>query len=534
MSTEPRDAIRALHCLARAPLALGGIHLRARVGPTRDAWLDMLAGQLQTGPARLHPDIGDDALFGGLDLTETLRTGRPITRSGLLDGHNLLLLPMAERTSPGLAARLGQVLDGGGHTLIALDEGASPEEILPQLLSERLGIFVHLDGIRVADFPALETFSADGALTEIDALRHLTTLCLTLGITSLRAPQLAMRLARISAQLDSRADLVEADLAFATRVSLAHRATQLPTPEAEPPAPEPEHEEQDSQTTLPDGDLLIEAALAALPPDILDRLAAGQTRQSKGSGSGAKRRGNRRGRPLPPRQGRPDGRARIDLVATLRAAAPWQRLRGGGPGQRVQVRASDIRLRRYEDRSDRLVIFAVDASGSAAFARLAEAKGAVELLLAQAYARRDHVALVSFRGAKADILLQPTRSLVRTKRELGALPGGGGTPLAAGLRESVQVAQIARGRGLDPALVLLTDGRPNIALSGEPSRADALRDAEAMSRLIRADGVSGLVIDTGTRPSGDLERLADQMGAPCMALPRADADGLSRAVAEML
>ncbi|WP_397544794.1 VWA domain-containing protein, partial [Roseovarius salis] len=129
------------------------------------------------------------------------------------------------------------------------------------------------------------------------------------------------------------------------------------------------------------------------------------------------------------RPGHPDGRARIDVVATLRAAVPWQRLRRArrDTGQRVIIHPGDIRLRRYEDRSDRLLIFTVDASGSAAMARLAEAKGAVEMLLVQAYARRDHVAVVAFRGKGAEILLPPTRSLVQAKRRLAGMPGGGGT-----------------------------------------------------------------------------------------------------------
>lgn len=221
------------------------------------------------------------------------------------------------------------------------------------------------------------------------------------------------------------------------------------------------------------------------------------------------------------------------MVATLRAAAPWQRLRRtaqpDAPGL-VRLRPADIRLKRFEDRSDRLLIFAVDASGSAAFARLAEAKGAVELLLAAAYARRDHVALIAFRGMGADTLLPPTRSLVQTKRRLAGLPGGGGTPLAAGLRAGLDAALAARGRGMTPTLALLTDGRANIALDGRADRAQAGLDATAMARALRGRGIPAVVLDTAARPQPALRELAAAMHATYMPLPRADAGRLSRAL----
>ena len=88
-------------------------------------------------------------------------------------------------------------------------------------------------------------------------------------------------------------------------------------------------------------------------------------------------------------------------------------------------------------------------SGSSALARLAEAKGAVELLLAQAYVRRAKVALIAFRGTTAELLLPPTRSLARAKRCLGDLAGGGGTPIAAGLSAALDLAMAAKGEGTD-------------------------------------------------------------------------------------
>jgi hypothetical protein len=108
-------------------------------------------------------------------------------------------------------------------------------------------------------------------------------------------------------------------------------------------------------------------------------------------------------------------------VETLRAAAPWQTIRrsempGAASDARVAVRAADFRLRRFTRRARTTTIFVVDASGSAALHRLAEAKGVVERLLAQCYARRDRVALISFRGRTASLLLPPTASLLRGAR----------------------------------------------------------------------------------------------------------------------
>jgi magnesium chelatase subunit D len=282
----------------------------------------------------------------------------------------------------------------------------------------------------------------------------------------------------------------------------------------------------------------VEAARAAIPADLLESLSAGRAaRAAKGAGgSGAARKGGTRGRPLPSRPGAPGAGARVDLVATLRTAAPWQPLRRATmpAGARIAIRADDIRIRRYQETTDRLLIFTVDASGSSAMARLGEAKGAVELLLGQAYSRRDHVALAAFRGKGADLLLPPTRSLVQAKRRLAGLPGGGGTPLAAGLALALAVATQARSRGMTPTVALLTDGRANIGLNGEPGREAAEADAEQVARALRAAGAPALVIDTGPRPQPSLRALARTLDAPYLALPRADAHRLSAALTAAL
>ncbi|MDP3194926.1 magnesium chelatase subunit D [Tabrizicola sp.] len=542
----------SLRILAVDPVGLGGLWLRSRAGPVRDIATTALSQTPFDRPQRrLSVSIDDLALLGGPDPVATLAVGRPVQRPGLLSDPALLILPMAETAPASLTARLAQALDRGHHALIALDEAAEDGEGLPSALTDRLGLFLSLEGERsprILPKPiGRRTLAKARALYPLvtlpdDLTQALATLAARLGIASTRALLTTRRAARAIAALDARLTVTEDDLIAAASLGLAHRA--LPETEAQPdqpPEPPPpdqpdtpdgQPEEQDLQSLA---DLLIEAAQAALPPDILAKLQSDRAnRAARGaSGTGSSKAGNRRGRPLPSRPGRPDGRSRIDLVATLRQAAPWQVLRKRSDTQNraLIVHRSDFRLKRFKEVSDRVLIFIVDASGSSAMARLGEAKGAVELMLAQAYSRRDHVALIVMRGTVAELILPPTRSLTTTKARLRGLPGGGGTPLASGLATALDTALRARRQGMTPSLALLTDGRANIALSGQPDRAQAQADAEQIATAIRAAGIAAVTLDVANRPQPALAQLSALMNSRYVPLPRADARAIAATLA---
>jgi magnesium chelatase subunit D len=223
--------------------------------------------------------------------------------------------------------------------------------------------------------------------------------------------------------------------------------------------------------------------------------------------------------------------ARLNVVETLRAAAPWQTLRRTqSKSERVHVRRDDFRLTRFKHRSETATIFVVDASGSSALHRLAEAKGAVELLLADCYVRRDQVALIAFRGKAAELILPPTRSLARAKRSLAGMPGGGGTPVAAALDAAGALADGLRRKGLAPTIVVLTDGRANVARDGAGGRERAEADALGAARSCRALRLTALLVDTSPSQSSAAERLAVEMGARYLQLPRADAAAISQLI----
>ena len=582
------------------PVGLGGVVLRGAAGAARDAWLAALSALLPPGtPWRRVPlHINEDRLLGGLDLAATLQAGRPIAQRGLLaetDG-GIVLLAMAERLSASTAAHIASVLDtrelvaerhGIGVRspsrlgVVALDEGLADDEQAPSRLRERLAFHLALaarperanDTVDLwtrDDVAAARVRLADVRLGD-DIVEGLCAAAFALGVESVRAPMYAGRAARAAAALDGRSEVNARDAALAAGLVLAPRATRLPTqgdpaddpgeasaelpdepPDVAPPEsasadqPPPNDADPDIPPDAsrsergPVDDVVLEAALAAMPPGLLAALAAGGVKPSRAPTAGrvgAARIGLSRGRPTGVRRGEPQGGSRLNLIETLRAAAPWQALRrreAPAPGRsgpaRIQVRREDFHVWRFKQRGETTTVFVVDASGSSALNRLAEAKGAVELLLADCYVRRDSVAVIAFRGAGAELLLPPTRSLVRAKRGLAGLPGGGGTPLAAGIAAAFTLADSIRRKGATPVLVLLTDGRANIARDGTPGRARAADDALAAARQIRVEGFAALLLDTSPQPQEPARQLALAMGARYLPLPYAGAATLSQAV----
>ena len=560
--------------LALDPVAFGGAVLRTARADRATEWIARLAElrPADTPIGRLPLGISDDRLLGGLDLAMTLATGRPVAERGLLARHDggLLVLPCAERANESLIARLTTVLDthvavprgpfAGDPAearigLIALDESEPDEDPVAVALTDRLAFHLVLeDAVDELPFTRGEVTDAAARWREVritDA--QVATLVATaewLGVASLRALSFAVRAARACAALDGRHATSDDDCAAAAALVLGPRATRVP-PSAEdrsvpPPPPPPAADETDGPP--PDApeppnaeevkaleERLIQAALATLPVGLTMDAPATSSPAGRTSGrSGMDRSGGARGRQVGTRRGDPRAGGRLDLLETLRAAAPWQRLRpapaAAGERVRIQVRPDDFRIRRLIEPRGTTAIFVVDASGSAALNRMAEAKGAVELLLADAYSRRDAVALIAFRGSAADVLLPPTRAIAAAKRALAALPAGGGTPLASAIDRARELADRARRDGNDTIVVFLTDARANVARDGTPGRPAAEADARTSATLLRQLGGTTLLIDTSSRPSATAQQLAEAMGARYVALPRTDARSIHAAV----
>jgi magnesium chelatase subunit D len=226
---------------------------------------------------------------------------------------------------------------------------------------------------------------------------------------------------------------------------------------------------------------------------------------------------------------------RIDIPATLRTAAPFQRARArwddsGQVKHGLYIETSDIRVKRFEQRKSSVMIFVVDASGSSAYQRMAEAKGAIELILADCYSHRTEVALIAFKGESAELILPPTRSLVRAKRTLAQLPGGGGTPMGAALQAMHDLAIATATTGATPSFILLTDGAANVARDGTKSRSAGTEDAMKAAKVVSCADYRGILVDTAARPSSRARELANAMDAVYLPLPNASAESINDSV----
>jgi magnesium chelatase subunit D len=94
----------------------------------------------------------------------------------------------------------------------------------------------------------------------------------------------------------------------------------------------------------------------------------------------------------------------------------------------------------------------------------------------------------------------------------------------------MMLADSVKRRGGTPILIIMTDGRANVARDGTGGRARANEDALSAARLVRSVEITSLVIDTSPRPQQQGRDLAVEMGARYLPLPHADATSLSHAV----
>ena len=580
--------------LAINPRGLKGVTVKSQFGPVRDAWLKYLkdltvscGSQILKAPA----NISADQLKGALDIEASLQSASLVMSKGLLERveGNLLLLPMVERMDLQAIALISQALDEKNTVdaathfgVVAFDESDNADEVISARLLDRLAFELYLDQFSIADInESLEVDAEDIAKAKKllpsvkcsnEYLEVMTKAGLSLGVSSFRANQFALEAAKTLAALRGLSEVGQDEVIDAARLvytpskrmninseidqadqdSKENRDDQNEDPENQ--ADDSQNDSQrDSESDQPDQgqpsnedleDIIVEAVKASIPLQLLHQpkknLPAGKSAAHVSGKSGAIQKNFLSGRPLTSRKGRPQDGRRLDILKSIRAAIPWQRVRGmilsddlqKAARTRIDFRTEDLHIKQYLRRRGTVTIFLVDASGSSATQRLAEAKGALEELLAQCYIRRDEVAMVSMRGAKAEIVLPPTRSLVRAKRNLATLPGGGGTPLAAGFRAVNEMAISLERKGLTPIIVVMSDGKANVNLKGVGGRESAHSDALMAAKELRIKNHRLLFVDTSPKPEILAQELSSAMAAQYFPLPFASSTSSGKKISQ--
>jgi magnesium chelatase subunit D len=288
-----------------------------------------LGSKNPTGIVELPINISDDRLLGGLDLDQTIASGKPKISAGVLSKANARVLyvnniDLLETSTCGhladaLDRRYVQIEREGvsarhkaDFTLVGTfdqDEGE-----VPALLCDRIGLIVDAEteskndhliefidrALRFDKNPTafVEAFAHETSLLKreiessharlprvlitTDQVRKLAEVAVRLGVEGNRADVFAARTARASAALASRDSVTDEDLISAIQLVLVPRATSVPKTEQErellDDTSADKSGEQDSETTNDSGgdsasgstdDLILGAFDARVPDELL-------------------------------------------------------------------------------------------------------------------------------------------------------------------------------------------------------------------------------------------------------------------------
>ena len=484
----------------------------------------------------------------------------------LLDDHLVDVLLDAAAMGVNVVEREGISFEHPARFILVGTMNPEEGELRPQLL-DRFGLCVEVTGLtnldeRMAVVTRRLAYEADSAgfaaqwephqerlrdnilsarerLPRVtytpEILRLIAMICLDQGVDGHRADIFMLKAAQTLAAFYGHVEVIQADVREAALLVLPHRRRRQPfgdtrldqdkfeetfkkfqaEQDAEPvppgPAPVSEAASESSgksligEVTSDPGDPFTVAPLELAPSRQVRNAPGTRTRTRSDNRTGRYVRAT----PTPPAI--PD----LALDATLRAAAPYQSIRDKG-NLALAIAEPDLRHKVRERKIGRHILLVVDASGSMGTReRMRETKAAILSLLLDAYQRRERVGLVVFQGEKAVTALPFTHSLEMAQRYLRDLPTGGKTPLPHGLAQALDLITKERAKHPKDAflLVLITDGKANISLTGQPPMTE-VRDLAAR---IKGLGINALVLNTERFAPcldvGNLPEISQLMGA---------------------
>jgi magnesium chelatase subunit D len=589
-----QDDVKLALLLNAVDRKIGGVVLRGEKGSAKSTLARGLSALLPGEAPFIDLPVSatEDRVVGSLDLESALTTGERRFHPGLLadadqgvlyiDEINLLpdhlvdvLLDVAasgvnrvERESmseshPSRFVLIGsmnpeegelrpQLLDRFG---LAVDAVSSPDPAeRVEAVQRRMAFDDDPDGFATAWAPQNQALAERLATTRSGEVPPelrlaISQLCVTMGCEGLRADLVISRAAAALAGWEGRRVATIEDVRRVAPLALAHRRRRSPFDD---PGIEQDEIDQALQTTPPADEPQVASAEepdnggggrgGTKPPAAADA----PTRVVPLSGTRTDLKAVTSGRRTMVESGRgrmigdraPQGAVTdVAVGATVRAAG--LRVATSGESEpptprRVQplVRRGDLRQAVREEKTGNLLMLVVDASASMGVERRMEAvKGAVLSLLMDAYQRRDRVAVVTFAGEDAEVVLRPTGSMEIARARLGDVATGGRTPLAAGLESALTLAKNAA-VSHPPFLILISDGRATWASDGH----DPFEAAMRVAASVRHRAVPALVLDVedGHTRLGLAAQLAETMGARYLPLTELSAGAMTAAIREGL
>ncbi len=507
--------------------SLGSLSIKANYSTLRTVFLSNLLSLLK--PKRLkkiYPFQNPTDFANNINMVDTLTFGTPKYNEDIFSSDNIaLILTNTEKMEKGLATFLrNKIKNNRNKFFIALDESES-NEVPRENLSDYLIFSINLDGTRHKDLKKVsinrkKISEAKEKLAAVQVnkkiLDYLIASAEMFSISNMHTIFTTLKVAKSLCAYKGKKSVTREDINLAISLSMIHKAKQIPefqqeekvaTPEQEQSRDDNESKANETELNSEDKKMLIDALKISLPSSLIETLLSKNSQSisyGEAAGSGERNNNFSVGCPIPSVNRKYSSDKRIDLMGTLTKSIPWQKIRSSSvtKNKKIIIYPQDIMIKRFEKQSERLLIFLVDASGSNAIGRLNEAKGAIEILLSDAYAKRDNVALISFSGLKA----------------------------ANGLLEAFNMASAARSRSIKPIIILLSDGRGNMSLDGVGDRVKATKDTTYIASLIKRNAINNIFIDTSRRKTPMANELARELNGHYFQLPMANSSSISKAV----
>ena len=553
--------------------------------------------------AELPLNVTEEAVLGGIDIEEAIKTGVRRYQAGILDRARggFVYIDDVNLLSSEILALLLRA-QGGGKTCSRPENGDATTDAAFQLVAsmnlaetplsphllDRFGMAVVWERITEAPLrkaivrlamngaPAIAETEDDRWRTAIQAARQrlskikvassiresIARRCLEGLIAGHRGDMFLYYAARAHAAYVGGAEVMESDLDAVMPLVLNHRR-RVPPPESEQQTPKeqprqqqnppPDKEDKENPSDTPAPQCCGSPSQGEQDSDTSQRQKESSPREevfAVGESFAVRRFQFRRDRMKRGASGRKiktlsrDKRGRyvkslergclrdIAIDATIRAAAPWQRVRQAG--QSLILRPEDIRYKQREKKIGHLAVFVVDGSGSmGAQRRMIAAKGAIQSLLFDSYRKRDKVAMIVFRKDHAELVLPPTASVQLASRMLRQIPTGGKTPLSAGLWLAHELLRrmFLREPEMRFLVTLITDGRANHSMTEAPPAEEIQRITALLREL---PSTEFLVIDTesqsGLVRTGNARKIAANLGADYSSIEELKSESLASLV----